>query len=76
MSALAAADLRLIGEALYGPEWQSSLARALDLHRNSVARYATGTRPIPATVTTRLLALVADRQSALAQLLQQLRRAS
>ena len=39
--------LRCAGEALYGPRWQSNLARALGCNDRTMRRYAAGTRELP-----------------------------
>ncbi|MEP3245087.1 MAG: transcriptional regulator [Sneathiella sp.] len=38
--------LEKAGQALYGPEWQSKLARALDINVRSVRRWVTGDQNI------------------------------
>lgn len=35
-------DLRRIGQCLYGPEWQSPMARDLDVALRTVQRWASG----------------------------------
>lgn len=43
--------LRSTGEALYGPRWQSELARALCISDRTVRRWLAGTVPIPPGLT-------------------------
>lgn len=38
-------SLSAIGEALYGPRWQTSLAQALQVSDRTVRRWAAGTEP-------------------------------
>lgn len=35
------------GEALFGSDWKAPLARALDMNRRTIIRYASGEREIP-----------------------------
>jgi hypothetical protein len=42
--------LRAAGEALYGPRWQSELARLVDRPQSNVAEWASGARSIPVDV--------------------------
>lgn len=51
--------LRRAGEALYGPQWQSELARALDVNGRTVRRWAAGDTAIPDWLAARLLELIA-----------------
>lgn len=62
MSAL----LREAGEALYGPRWQSDLARDLKVSDRTVRRWDAGSNEIPAGVWTELRALLKTRGLALA----------
>ncbi len=56
--------LREIGEALYGPRWQSELARNLDVSVRSVQRWVAGV-PLPAGIWLDCLRLVTERAAAL-----------
>lgn len=42
------ADLRAIGERLYGSAWRCRLAAALEVNERTVRRWLAGTTPIPA----------------------------
>lgn len=53
--------LQKIGEALYGPRWQSELARDLDVNDRTVRRWASGESVPPETLEARLRALVSER---------------
>ena len=50
-------EFRDAGEALFGPRWQSALARALGRQHSEVHRWLTGERAVPATVA-RLIRLL------------------
>jgi hypothetical protein len=43
---LSASDLGVLGRYLYGPRWQSALARELGVSRQLVVYWASGNRPI------------------------------
>lgn len=58
--------LRAAGEALYGPRWQTDLARALDVADRTMRRWAVGAHPIPATLRDELVALLRARQETVA----------
>lgn len=49
--------LAAAGAALYGPRWQSDLARDLDVGDRTMRRWATGRIEIPAEVRDELAAL-------------------
>lgn len=67
-------QLRRVGEVLYGPEWQTPLARALgprcpDPRANAdglaprvVRRWASGERPVPAWVPPALQEIAAEKR--------------
>lgn len=57
--------LMLVGESLYGPLWQSELARALGVAQETVNRARRGKRPIPEGWSADLLHLIAERRSGL-----------
>lgn len=61
------------GEALYGPLWQSALARDLQVSDRTVRRWIAGTTPVPAGVYSDLLRLIQERTAALAHLTCRLR---
>jgi hypothetical protein len=58
--------LREAGEALYGPRWQSDLARDLNVTDRTVRRWIAGDVPIPHSLWTELRALLKARGLALA----------
>lgn len=66
--------LRKAGEALFGPRWQSDLARELKVTDRTVRRWADGEFEIPAGAWRDLRALVKERGEALAEVLRQLPR--
>ena len=57
--------LHNVGAALYGPRWQSELARALGVSDRTVRRWAAGTHPIPAGLYLELLRLCSAREDGL-----------
>jgi hypothetical protein len=63
------------GEALYGPQWQSALARDLDVSDRTVRRWAAGTHTMPDGVYIDLLRLVLERTKTLDSLTDRLRAA-
>lgn len=68
--------IREIGEALYGPRWQSDLARALEVSIRTVQRWAAGDVAPPPGVYLDLLRLTQERAMSLDALADELRRAS
>jgi hypothetical protein len=60
--------LRLTGEALYGPQWQSALARDLRCSIRTMQRYAAGTREPPPSMWQELREMVIERKSVLADM--------
>lgn len=55
------AELATIGEALYGPRWQSELARALGVGLRRMQRWAAGDFAIPDGVRADIRALALRR---------------
>lgn len=51
------------GEALFGPQWQSPLARALGVNLRTVQRWASGQNNVPARHLLRLQALVREKMA-------------
>jgi hypothetical protein len=49
------------GEALYGPRWQSELARDLGVADRTVRRWAAGTTDVPQGIYLDLLRLTQER---------------
>lgn len=56
------------GEALYGPRWQSELARDLEVSDRTMRRWAAGTHDVPQGLYTDLLRLTAERVAKLDEL--------
>ena len=56
--------LQRCGEALYGPRWQSDLARDLGVSDRTVRRWAAG-MPIPDGVIAELITLCRNRTAAI-----------
>lgn len=54
------------GRALYGPRWQSDLARDLQVSDRTVRRWDAGSHDVPLTVWAELRALLKARGLALA----------
>jgi hypothetical protein len=63
------------GEALYGPRWQSELARDLAVSDRTVRRWAAGTTDPPPGIYADLLRLAIERGKALDALAKRLRAA-
>jgi len=63
-----------IGEALYGPRWQSELARDLDVSDRTMRRWVSGDSSIPHGATSDMLNLVAERSQLLEQLYDDVKR--
>jgi len=60
------------GEALYGPRWQSDLARDLGVSDRTVRRWAAGTHDMPPGVCADLLRLAVERARRLDKLAKRL----
>lgn len=61
-----AATLAKVGEDLFGPEWQTPLARALGKNNRTVRRWASGeTAPIPDSVWAEIAGLCAPQAAQL-----------
>lgn len=56
------------GEALYGPMWQSALARDLGVNDRTVRRWVAGTSPVPVGLYVDLLRLTQERAQVLDEL--------
>jgi len=63
------------GAALYGPQWQSALARDLDVSDRTMRRWAAGTHDAPAGLAVDLLRIVVERQADLDAIAERLKRA-
>ena len=55
------AELEMTGAALYGPRWQTDLARALDVSDRSMRRWVAGQNAVPDGLRPVLARLVAER---------------
>lgn len=66
--------LTAIGEALYGSQWQSELARALDVNDRTVRRWASGKNALPEKLSEELSVLCAERGQSLVEIAAKLRR--
>lgn len=64
------------GEALYGPQWQSALARDLGVADRTVRRWVAGTTDIPPGLYVDLLRLTQKRAKKLDALVSKLREAA
>ena len=62
-----------VGEALYGSQWQSALARDLQVSDRTVRRWVAGVYPMPSWVYVDLLRLAQERAAALDSLTERLR---
>lgn len=65
--------LQQVGEALYGPRWQSDLARDLDVSDRTIRRWASGADDLPVGVYTDLLRLTVERVQTLTDLADRIR---
>lgn len=63
------------GEAMYGQQWQSALARDLGVADRTVRRWFAGTSEVPAGLYVDLLRLTQERAAALDALAPRLRKA-
>lgn len=61
--------LRRAGELVYGPRWQTDLARDLDLADRTVRRYAAGVVPIPDDLWPRIDGVIRARRDAMSAFL-------
>ena len=63
---MTASLFREAGEALFGPRWQSEMARALDISDRTVRRWDEGSYPVPPGAWADIRALLRDRRMAMA----------
>ena len=67
------AELRKVGEALFGNQWQTDLARALGLSSpRRVRQWLSGDRPIPVGVWADVCDLLRQRQMTIDRVLDEL----
>lgn len=64
------------GEALYGPRWQSDMARDLDVSIRTMQRWAAGTTDVPQGLYVDLLRLTQEHAAKLDALAERLRQAA
>jgi hypothetical protein len=64
-----------VGEALYGPRWQTDLARDLEVSDRTMRRWAAEGGEVPAGVYVDLLRLTTERAARLDELSEMLKRA-
>lgn len=64
--------LAAAGAALYGPRWQSEIARDLDVSDRTVRRWVAGDQPVPPGVAVDLLRLLTERAADIDDLLPKL----
>lgn len=62
------------GEALYGPRWQSELARDLDIDDRTMRRWVAGDSSVPSGVAVDLLRLLTERASDIDDLIPKIKR--
>lgn len=60
------------GEAIYGPRWQSELARELRCNIRTIQRYAAGTHEPPPSIWQEIAEIAAQRRDALDALIPRL----
>lgn len=68
--------LKRCGEALYGPRWQSEVARDLDVSDRTVRRWVDGSQDVPDGVYLELHRLLTERAAEIDDLLDKLPRAT
>jgi len=68
--------LKRVGEALYGPRWQSEVARDLEVSDRTVRRWLDGSYDVPDGVYLELLARCQERAAELDALVEMLPRAA
>lgn len=68
--------LKDAGEALYGPHWQSELARNLGVSDRTVRRWVAGATDTPSGVAVDLLRLCTERAAEIDEVIERLKRAA
>lgn len=68
------ATLNRVGTALYGPFWQSQLARDLGVNDRTLRRWVAGDMQIPERVREELSDIINNRRQLLSETLQYLER--
>lgn len=59
-----------IGQALWGTQWQTDMAKALDVSDRTVRRWVAGTTPIPRGIYADLIRVMTERQADLDDLIE------
>ena len=62
-------EFRKSGEVLYGPRWQTDIARALSVDSRRVRQWVKGDRPLPDTIDKDIIQLLRNRLSKIAEVL-------
>lgn len=65
-----------VGEAMYGPRWQTELSRDLGVADRTVRRWAAGTVDMPESIWPELLDLLTDRGEAIDAAIERLKLAA
>ena len=65
--------LAAAGSLLYGPQWVSALARALDVNLRTMQRWAAGEYEPPGSLWAEIDGLLMERQTSIAALRKRLR---
>lgn len=68
--------LNRAGEALYGPQWQSQIARDLNVSDRHIRRMAAGDQPLKPGMALDLWRVALERAAALEELAEELKIAS
>lgn len=68
--------LKRTGEALYGPRWQSEIARDLGISDRHIRRLSVGEQPLTPGMALDLWRIALERTVALENLAEELKRAS
>jgi hypothetical protein len=72
MTGLTIELLTRVGEALYGEQWKSELARELNVGARTMRRWAAAENPIPPGLSGELITVIQTRRAALASLAREL----
>lgn len=55
-------EFRKSGEVLFGPRWQTDIARALGVNSRRVRQWIKGERPLPDTIDRDIIKLLENRK--------------
>lgn len=67
-------EIRKSGEVLFGPRWQTDLAKALDVESRRVRQWIAGDRKLPNTIYGDIIRLLKDRLSKIEAVLRSIER--